>query len=155
MKRILFILLFASLLISCNQKQNPKTYTKAIFKNKSGIEYLVILPNTYQKGNAGITEVEIETVNKFAIKAFDSIVRDVESEFGGKSKLKFDDYKRQYIPYTNKKNHREIRVNGLMEPIRFDWKNIIYVGGGGGWRYYTGEIDLETGKGTLSFNGAL
>ncbi len=143
------------LISACNTRDNSKTFSKAILKNKSGVEYCVILPNTYQKQNVSISEVEIEKTDKFVVKAFDSLIHDLESEIGQKSKLKLDAYKRQYIPSINKENHRTIYINGLMEPIEIDWKNTIYAGGGGGQKYYTGEFDLETGKGVLAFNAAL
>lgn len=136
------------LTFACNE---DKKISKGVLVNQNGVEYCAILPNIFLEQNVGISQNEIEKTNKLVVKAFDSIVRDIELE----SMLRLDDYKRQYIPSINEKNHLIIRVNGLMRAEQYDWKNTIYRGGGGGHRIFTGEFDLETEKGFLEFNTAM
>ncbi|MEO0045309.1 MAG: hypothetical protein RL705_500 [Bacteroidota bacterium] len=151
MKRSILILVII-ITLACNRE---KTFSKAILKNKAGVEYCAILPNIRLEQNVEITQAEIEKIDSLVSKSFDSIVSVVELKIGQKSGLKLDAYKLQYIPSINKENHLIINVNGLSEPEEYDWKNTIYSGGGGGQRIFTGEFDLETGKGILAFNGAL
>ena len=149
-KTLLFLVVL--LTFACNE---DKKISKGVLVNQAGVEYCAILPNIYLDQNVGISQKEIEKTNKLVVKAFDSIVRDIELEIGQKSMLRLDDYKRQYIPSINEKKHLIIQVNGLMRAEQYDWKNAIYRGGGGGQRIFTGEFDLETEKGFLVFNGAL